>query len=171
MPPTSSLLTLLSHCNMMLFSLIYYPVMVRIDQNFFVHHVLHPELSLVVRLKPEGAQALCHHHPGDEDLSPRARTVNHPGFDGVVEDFGHHHSGPIGHALGDVAQGNDGGPHLEPDDVWRQATLLDAGEILLRVCVVPLVSTIGDAIDGREQMVFFTVDEGVQQVAVSVGVP
>lgn len=116
-------------------------------------------------LEHKGAHGLGHHDLGDEDLAPHAGAVDDSGLDGVGEDFGHHHSRPIGDALGDVAEGSDGGPHLEPDDMGRQATLLDAGEILLWVCIVPLVSLISDSVDGDKQMLL-SVDEGVQQVVI-----
>ena len=82
-------------------------------------------------LEHKGPHGLGHHDLGDEDLVPQAGAVADCGLDGVGEDFGHHHSRPIGDALGDVAEGNDRGPHLEPDDMGSQATLLDAGKVLL----------------------------------------
>ena len=65
-----------------------------------------------------------------------SRAEEHPGEHGrVPAQPGDDHPSPVADALGDVPEGDDGGADLAPENVRRQASVLDARQVLLGVLV------------------------------------
>ena len=96
-------------------------------------------------LELKGAHVVRREHRGDGDfpalLGPPfsgrpSRAEEHPGEHGrVPAQPGDDHPSPVADALGDVPEGDDGGADLAPENVRRQASVLDARQVLLGVLV------------------------------------